>query len=311
MIATATLPAAVTVSAFAVVGEDGNGSLLAASTAGLLRSDDGGRSWGSGGTSGLGPVECLVISPMFREDHTLLVGTGAGAFRSRDGGATWDAVLSGSPVVALVSAVDRNGDAVVLAGTATDGLFRSADGGAGWASANPGLFELEILVLAASPVFAVDKTLFAGTTGGLYRSRNGGLAWRPLELPMAETVVQSLALSPSFGSDGVVLAGTEADGLLRSADEGTNWTVAADLGQTGVTAVAWSRRSPGLVLAATAAGVTRSEDGGASWRIVSDFGPVLALAIVAEPADEVLLAGLVDLGIARSVDHGRTWRTIG
>jgi photosystem II stability/assembly factor-like uncharacterized protein len=298
-----------TVSAFAIVPAPGSEFVIAATATGLRRSYDDGHSWRALGSPGLGLVEAVAVSPAFSEDRTLVVGSAAGVLHSTDGGEHWQSVLTGNPVVALTAAGDRDGALILLAGTETDGIFRSSDGGVGWASANPGLFELEILALSGSPGFGRDKTVFTGTSGGLYRSRNGGLAWRPLDLPMAETAVQCLALSPAFATDGVVLAGTEADGLLRSSDGGRTWTVATELPEAAVTALAWSRRTAGLVVAATGDGVVCSADGGGSWRIVADLAPVLALTFAAGPDGEVLLAGQPDQGIVRSRDGGRTWAT--
>ena len=79
------------------------------------------------------------------------------------------------------------------------GCFRSTDGGKTWQAMNDGLTSPYIQALVASPRFAKDRTLFAGTLGsGVMRSTNGGETWGPVEFWQGAQAVTALALSPEF-----------------------------------------------------------------------------------------------------------------
>lgn len=294
---------------FTIVGDGEN--LLGAGSGGVVRSDDGGRTWPLLAPQLAGLVECVVTGSGPEPGRVLLAGGAGGVWRSADDGAAWTATLTGSPIYALAMVSDRTGALVALAGTAGDGIFRSLDGGRTWASASAGLFDLEVLALTLSPAFAADNTAFAATAGGLYRSRNGGRAWRRLETPSGDGVVQCVAIAPAFRERGTVLAGTEDGGLLRSTDGGDVWVVADGLGSLGVAAIVWSEPQPSVAVASTAHGMARSTDAGASWTNVAGGDLALSLAVVSRRVGELLLGSLVEGGLIVSADLGESWRRQG
>lgn len=333
---------------------DGTVAVFAATPVGVFRSDDGGANWrplvgtddGGAATVAVAGAESLVPSPTYAADGVLFVGGQDGLFRWQAARARWDHLLSGSRVLALAAvpgraAPDRPGrpaveppaaaSATLLVGTEDDGILVSRDGGRSWEGANPGLLDLTVLALAASPTFEEDGLAFAATPTGLYRTRNGAASWRAVELDddaiVVQIAVQCLALSPTFVDDRLLLAGTEDHGLLRSDDGGRSWDVAADLDASSVNAVLFLTAA--RAVAATDAGVALSEDGGRSWRLIGPVaagpaaaapGPALAVAelpgavdraggdSVATTAARVLLAGLPGGGVLRTVDAGVTWR---
>lgn len=292
-----------TVPALAAVGDS---SVLAATSAGLHISSDGGRSWR---WLGLGPTpvpEALVVSSSFERDRTVLLGTGVGLFRSRDGGTRWHPVVVGSRVQCMAATPDFTDAGIVLAGTESDGILRSENGGSEWGGASAGLLDLNVTALALSPDFAADRTALAGTASGLYRSRNGGRAWRLVELGPEAPAIQALAISPTFEDDGFALAGTEADGLFRSDDGGQTWGPVPSFPEPCVTTLAFGPTSDGsrLVVAGTAAGVALSRDGGQSWQVAgSELGAILALTLPGAPvtgglgSTPAILVGTIDLGV--------------
>lgn len=222
--------------------EDGAALVFAATSVGVYRSTDGGRSWTLPGTGSSVPfAESLAASPGFAHDQTLFVCAGDGLYRSTDGGATWHQVLVGSRMLSVTVSPGDVPDAVVLVGTEADGVLRSADLGRTWAGANAGLMDLTAIAVALSPWFASDHVGFAGTPSGLYRTRNAAQSWRAVETGVVEPAVQCMAVSPNFAEDRLVLAGTEADGLLVSNDAGTTWHTPPTLAGRCVTAVAFRR----------------------------------------------------------------------
>ena len=137
---------------------DGATLVFAATSAGVYRSSDHGRTW-SLPNSGVGVVpfvEIVAPSHNFGSDHTLFAG-GTGVYRSVDGGIRWAHMLSGGHVTSLVVASSNERECVVFAGTELDGIVRSEDGGRTWASGNAGLLDLTVLAIGVSPEFGRDQ----------------------------------------------------------------------------------------------------------------------------------------------------------
>jgi photosystem II stability/assembly factor-like uncharacterized protein len=151
-------------------------------------------------------------------------------------------------------------------------------------------------VIAASPGFARDRTLFAGGRNGLYRSRDAGTTWTHV---LAEGHVMTLALTPE-----ILFAGTEQDGILRSEDAGRTWT-SANPGLLDLTVLALAVSPTFDVdatgLAATASGLYRTRNSGKSWREV-DLGMEAAVQCLA------LSPAFAEDRLARAGSLFRAWR---
>ena len=195
----------------------------------------------------------------------MLAGIQGGVARSTDGGANWEAIPLRSPaplVTCLAAPADFAGGGCVLAGTFEDSVFRSTDGGVTWLAVSHGLFDHSIYALALSPRFAEDGVAFAGTGSGIYRSENGGRLWRDLIMPAGDETVLSLALADC----GALYAGTEANGLLRSRDEGETWETLLEA-EGAVNGVLLLAR--GAIVAQVDDGLLISRENGASWSEVA------------------------------------------
>lgn len=296
----------------------GESVLFAASTAGMSRSKDRGRTWTSiSPSTGLGLITALAPSVDFAANATIFAGTGDGVSRSTDGGHTWHSTLQGGQVFAVATVPGLAGDdeipggdaSVVFAGTEADGVYRSNDGGVTWAAVNAGLLDLTVLDIAFSPAFTEDGTGFVATTSGLYRTRNGGKAWRELDLGFDEPAVQCLAVSLTFNADGLVLAGTEEHGLLRSDDAGASWRPVPKFADRGVIAVAFSPRAS-TVAVATDRGIAISRDQRETWIHAGDeIGAALCVLVASDGVADIVIAGLVDGGMACS-ENGGGWARV-
>lgn len=268
------------------------GAALAATSAGLFRSTDGGRSWRRAGSMGYVAARCVAFDPT----GAAFAATQAGALaRSTDGGNDWRTLDSWAfgPINALAFATDEDGSPCLFAAT-DEGIYRSMNGGGSWQSTNFGLLDLEILCLASSPHFAEDEVIWAGgANGGLYRSRNGGRAWREAGHGLPDAAVQCLVFTEAG-----LFAGTEA-GLFRLAD-GDTW---APCGLEGLE-VNCLAACGGALLAGTTRGVfIASED--LQWRSTELNEPALALACAPNGG---VLCGTTHGGVWRSDDGGRTWQ---
>jgi hypothetical protein len=226
------------------------------------------------------------------------------------------AVFEGGTVTSLAVATAADGARHVFAATLV-GVFRSADGGLSWgpldeASALPG-----IEVVAPSPRYAQDGTLFAGARDGLYRWHQGQPGWTHL---LSGSRVLALTVLPGADSNRndvaslTLLVGTEDDGILISRDGGRTWE-GANPGLLDLTilalAVSPDFDQDGLAFAATPSGLYRTRNGGESWRAVDlEWDDLTIQCLAVSPAfaeDRVLLAGTEDHGLLRSDDAGRSW----
>src|SRR4029453_2335878 len=102
---------------------------LAATSAGLLRTNDAGQTWRRPSVWLSGPVNALAASR--KQPGLMLAATDMAFFRSRDGGETWTAVSRGLGADTHGLAVLPGDDRVVFAATGA-GLYRSSDQAQTW-----------------------------------------------------------------------------------------------------------------------------------------------------------------------------------
>ncbi len=150
-------------------------TLLAATSAGVFRSDDSGRGW-TQLLKASGEVTAIVLSPV---GEMSLAATGLGLQASRDEGRTWTGIPS--PGLARVNslAVVSGAPRVIFAATSR-GLYRSSDDASSWSLGAHGLPDSDFTGIAVSPrgnaIFVSD---FAW--GGVYRSDDRGFSWSRLK----------------------------------------------------------------------------------------------------------------------------------
>jgi len=201
----------------------------------LHKSTDGGLHWQR---YRFGPEEYfdgfgLAVSPNYASDQTLFA-TGFGTVhRSTDGGMTWSALdtdgvtygVAISPayaqdrsVWATYRFIESPGD-----GTPESSIMRSFDGGATWARAAsglPGYYEPFVRVVAGSPNYANDGTLFTALSGqllgspfhALFRIYDGGASWVDLGAPPDNPDIWDIAVTAT-SSEGVVAHVATAQGV--------------------------------------------------------------------------------------------------
>ena len=146
-------------------------TLLAATSAGLFRSDDAGRFW-TQPLKAHGEVTALAVSP---QGEMSLAATGLGLQQSRDEGRTWTGIPN--PGLARVNALALvPGERPVILAATSRGLYRSSDDAATWSLGAHGLPDSDFTGIAVTPrgdsIFVSD---FAW--GGVYRSDDRGLSW--------------------------------------------------------------------------------------------------------------------------------------
>jgi photosystem II stability/assembly factor-like uncharacterized protein len=212
--------------------------LYAAHEDGVLRSLDGGRTWGES-SRGMGKQEWVAALAIARSAPGVLYAAGWGSYpicqgrrdcrltrvyRSDDGGRRW--IAPGRPLETErrrmdVLVVDPERPSIVY--IAGDKLFKSVDGTRTWRSLGRGL-EGGVMALAIDPgdpdvLYAATWVRGEGTR--FFRSGDGGGSWTPAEdgLP-SYRVVNSLATDPR--DPGTVYAGTDR-GVYVTRDGGRSW----------------------------------------------------------------------------------------
>src|SRR5258708_26308650 len=213
--------------------------------------------------------------------------------------------------VAGLAIASTDGGPIIFAATAV-GVYQSTDGGQSWARAAMGASVTFAEVVAPSPRFAQDRTLFVCAADGVYGASDAGEWWRPV---LVGSSMLSVATALDDTADGtVVLAGTDTDGILRSADGGRTWT-GANAGLLDLTVIALAL-SPAFAtdrvgFAGTASGLYRTRNGARSWREVDtglDDPAVQCVAVSPNFAEDgLVLAGTEADGLLRSTDGGATW----
>ncbi len=180
----------------------------------------------------------------------------------------------------------------LLAATNDNGVYISTNNGSAWTQS--GLVGLQVNALIAK-----DNTILAGVqdyppgAGGVYVSTNNGTSWVRVG---SNYTVLSLAI---LGNN--ILAGTHLDGLLRSTNNGANFS-SISIGSNTINAlkVAGSNIFAGV----NDSGVYVSTNNGANWTSTTlNNKTVLSLTV----SGTNIFAGTYDSGVYFSSNNGATW----
>jgi photosystem II stability/assembly factor-like uncharacterized protein len=189
----------------------------------------------------------IAISPNFKKDKTLFFGSRyRGFFRSVNGGEKFTNIWSDindinkKKITSLTISPNFKSDRTLFAGVRWDGIYKSVDIGKTWIRKNEGIRFLEkaesiippYYVLAISPNYHNDQTVFLGTETGLYKSINGGTSWKEIRIATNETnsCIYSVAISPNYKNDKTVIVSVYGKGLFKSETGGSTWkTIAKQL----------------------------------------------------------------------------------
>ena len=218
---------------------------------GIWLSTDGGESWQRDWDGPTDYVTDMDISPDFADDGTVFAAIrGAGIYVTRDRSSTWEAVNEGFEFLAdegMVSSPNQLVDPPLVRAI-TD------------------------VVLALSPGYARDRTVFAGSAAGLFRSADSGQTWQSLAVFAAadSMSVVGLAVSPEYESDQTLIVSVKGRGLYRSTDGGQSFVATGNglhLANAEPRFLAFSPHyaSDNVIYAASDWSVWRSRDKGATW----------------------------------------------
>lgn len=203
--------------------EIGQDTILAATSAGVFRSTNGGVSWSP--TSLTIATHCLLRSRL----GVLYAGTEGGAvYKSLDDGINWSNTGTLTNATSIWTLIEASGDTLYAGGTKNPTgpvdelvcVFKSANGGISWGDVSFNTKDKRVY----SMIQAQNLTIYAGTgpdSGEVWKTQNGGATWtRTQHLPYAEAVYSLLQ-----SDKGTIYAGTGTlAGYLYKSTDGQNWT---------------------------------------------------------------------------------------
>jgi photosystem II stability/assembly factor-like uncharacterized protein len=185
---------------------------------GLLRSDDGGRTWVevTSGLTGRGMPD-LAVDPQSPE-HLYIRLKFERVYESWDGGQNWEARWEGLGAAREVISIDLGSSGLLIAG-ANDGLFRWEPDEGLWQRVAPPLEGQTVFTVVIDP--RDEAVVYAGATDGLWRSQDGGDSWGRWGEGLAGITVTAVGLD--LADEQVAYAGTMYEGLYITEDGGATW----------------------------------------------------------------------------------------
>jgi hypothetical protein len=250
-----------------------------------------------------GGVVALAFEPARR---SLFKASAEAVHRSGDGGRRWTPVAlpptSGSRTLTSIALSAGAKGALYVAGLGI-GVVRSDDGGRHWSERNKRLPGTDVAALATHA--DRPETVYAYIAGrGIFRSEDGGRRWRLMDAGPRGGITRFVHsnMAGSMQSGWLFAAGPQ--GVQRSMDCFCGWRDAGELGRA-VLAVAYDRRQPLNVYAATEAGLFASTDGAEKWS--PSTAPAASIEALVVAPDRALYAGGTDGSVFRRSGAATAW----
>jgi len=197
---------------YVVPGGDGR-TVLAGTTEGIFRSDDGGANWA------LANAELGAVLSLSRYRALAVAGSyDSGVWQSEDGGQTWQSAAEGLAARGLARIVAA-GESLYVLGP-NEGLWRSRDFGRSWSKLESLNAHLPLSTFALDGPGGDGLMLVSSVMSGLLRSTDGGETW---EVVQEGTDVLALLVAPQGEGDARAWAATATGEVLFSSDLGKTW----------------------------------------------------------------------------------------
>lgn len=299
--------------------------LFPATTAGILKTSNGGVDWQASNAlkDNTGSIVGLSISKLaFDPQASDIIYTSsynAGLYKSMDGSSTWEQILGQIPVLDFMIH-PSDSQTIYAAGYFEDRgrVLVTKDGGKSWnAIYTAATSNSAVRSIALNPN-SPEQVAIGLSQGELIMSDDGGATWRLAQsyndrinkiiwnYDGLYVLVKGTGLykSTDFGSSFQLLTAS-----LRSSGNITNLSIFGDT-ITSYNQVAISPSFGGLIYMTTNLGLYRSSDGGFSWGFVSmplrqQSQPPAAIAI-APSSDNVVYVSASNI-IYKTTDGGSTW----
>jgi photosystem II stability/assembly factor-like uncharacterized protein len=196
---------------------------------------------------GLSSLTPVLVSSIAGTGTDLYVGTlSLGIFRALNNSNAWTSINNGITDDGIIALAAHAPD--VVAGSYGK-LFHSSNRGSNWTET----------VLPGRVVSALafhDSTCFAGMDNGIYRSIDNGASWTASNLNGVSASIKDFKIT------GSMLYANSSIGVLRSTDDGMNWSQVTGMPEADMSLLAVN----GLrLIAESYGGLYRSTDSGANW----------------------------------------------
>jgi len=277
----------------------------AASSVGVFRSQDGGRTWSRTGLSTEAMVSAIVIDS--GDAQTVYAATSNGFFASGDGGTSWGPRNQGLKETYLTAlAADPLHPGTLYSG-AWGGVFKTANAGGLWEDLSTGLpAGTYVAALALDP--HEPGALYAATgERGVWR-RTSDVGWVSASKGLPEMNIRDLLIDPDDPK--ILYAATDTQGVWRSDDGAASWVRAWNDSDSQTFRMAFDRRSPGTLVASSQSGrIYRTQDRGTTWEEWGEGLPSgeAPYAFDVRPDDGTVFAGLFSTGIFRRGPGDTQW----
>jgi photosystem II stability/assembly factor-like uncharacterized protein len=320
-------------------------TLFLAGFDGLFTSINGGETWNQIETLLPRLIVALDVSPNHVKDSNLAFTTYIGGTSlSKSKGEEWNDINSGLENVGrylkyeaqinrlfkIIFSPNYIVDKTLFA-SGWNSLYTSENGGRKWheqkplpfknASAFKGLF-----IIAVSPDFASDKTVYIGNRlGNIFKSTDGGIKFK--HFSQIGEWLYSLVISPNYNIDNTLYA-SSANGIYKTIDGGRTWDFVSQtisfpeptdfsLPNEIKLAISPNYSIDKTVFAGTYYGLFVTHNGGKNWKKLSggetydENGKIAAIAISPDyQNDQTLFISVKGEGLFKTTDGGKSFTQI-
>ncbi|HET7818595.1 MAG TPA: hypothetical protein VFL70_04765, partial [Bacteroidia bacterium] len=175
-------------------------------------------------------------------------------------------------------AMDPNNSNNYWAGTPGGGLWKSTNAGASWTTNTDDFVSLGISSILINPSNSNIMYISTGdpdgrhtVSTGVLKSTDGGNTWTQTGLNFTTTQgkdIDQLKFLPN--NPNVILAAT-SDGIYRSSNAGTSWTLINNTAYTYD--IAFHPTNANIVYAVCSSNFVKSTDGGVTWSVITSGLP--------------------------------------
>lgn len=284
--------------------------VFAGTNNGAYKSADNGANWVHMGLSGYS-VYGVAVSPDYANDHMVMAATNRGVYQSVTGGASWSRVPSLNHGLCPKLAVSTGyaNDQTVYAAVSNSGVFRSVNEGQSWVRT----FSGDGTLVALSPDYPLDGTVFAAVNGALYILPRCTCTLPPCRCLWRQILDQDIGailVAPGYARLQALFA-SSGSYVWRSLDGGQEWDYDDDCSSSLYSLACSPNR--GRMFAGGAGGVWIGDYWGTNW--VGTGGPPNTISIVVSPdyghnEDYSVFAQTRSGEIYRSEDGGVAWEPV-
>lgn len=276
--------------------------VFAATTKGLYRSLDSGRTWN---VIGVPNDDVYDVAILGTDGLSLLAASNKGVQRSINGGTSWQVMTF--PLTVVTTSANANstratvqyitqqralptyalqtlksGNTTILFAGTSQGIFRSTDNGTTWSSTGTVSSAVMAQKTVRTLVLLGDILYAAVWNDGIYQSPDKGITWTTVDVIPGSSAEKTFRVLSVYGS--TIYAGS-SEGNLYQSQNGRAWTkiaVAGNNGRSGIDArgVEALAQHENVVIGAVYNGIVASDDHGRTWqRLNLAVNDVVALVL--------------------------------